>query len=171
MSLTTAQLATLKTELQTDPRGYGYAAFISAGSDNGLVAAVNLTRDGTAGTVPTRPTAAGGVASGIVTIKRTDMTPAELLEAIDARDFITTANNLQAEYFQSVTGRQSVRLINDNGSDTRTWANLKLALGNTNGSQTRLAAAAVRPGSRAEELFGTGAVVSGDDVSIALRGQ
>jgi hypothetical protein len=48
--------------------------------------------------------------------------------------------------------------------------NLIRLLNNTNGTQTRLTAVATRPGSRAEELFGTDQVVSPDQVAHALRG-
>lgn len=49
MSLNPTQLQNLKTELTTDPRGYGYAADLAAGNDSGLVAKLNLARDGSNG--------------------------------------------------------------------------------------------------------------------------
>jgi hypothetical protein len=174
MGLTTAQLATLKTELQNDPRGYGFAALLSPSeNDTGIATVLNLIRDGTAGTVPTTPTGAGGVASGIITVKRKDMTSKEVREAFDVRDFIASANNLQAAWFQSVllsTDRiQLTTLSGTNSVDTLMFANIKLASTNANGSQTRLAAAATRPGSRAEEMFGVGTFIADIEVANALR--
>lgn len=165
--MTTAQTAALKTELQSDPRGYGYAQWITAGSDNNLAATINTIRDGTAGTVPTNPTAAGGAASGIISVKRPDISVDELMEAIAATD-LAAVNSLQQEYFQILLSRPQVQLLKADGTDTRRWTNLKLGIGNAGGSQTRLTALASRPGSRAEELFGQ--AVSSSDISFALRG-
>src|SRR5438046_1283188 len=69
--------------------------------------------------------------------RRRDITAMELLEAVDVRDFISNANALQASYFESVTQNASIRLINDDDSDTLTLGNLIRAVNNTNGSQTR----------------------------------
>ena len=44
MALTAAQLALLKTELETDPNAYGYAPFVASGADNQLEALLNLPR-------------------------------------------------------------------------------------------------------------------------------
>jgi hypothetical protein len=63
-----------------------------------------------------------------------------------------------------------IRLMNDDGTNTRVLTNLVRLLNNTNGTQTRLTAVATRPGSRSEELFGTDQVVSADQVAHALRG-
>jgi glutamate dehydrogenase/leucine dehydrogenase len=149
-------LAQLKSELQSDPRSYGYAALISAQNWNGVAAALNLIRTG----------ANGGPA---ITVRRTDISPQEVLEAIDARDFISNANNLAASYFESVTQSATIRLLDDAGADTRLLANLKRAVNNTNQSQDRLQALAVRQGSRAEELFGRGERISDSQVEDALR--
>lgn len=95
------------------------------------------------------------------TQRRSDILASEVLEAIDARDFIANANVLQASYFESVTQNASIRLLNADGSDTRLLGNLVLAVNNTQGSQTRLRALAVRTVSRQQEL-GLGAVLPSD---------
>ena len=180
MGLSPAQLATLKTELSTDPRGYGYATNWAAGNDGGLTPIINLIRDGTAGTVPTNPTAAGGTADGKIIRFKTSVAPMEIMGVIDVRDFISNANNLQAAWFESLMQitNNLVPLADSQGNKTFVRTNLDRAVGNTNGSQTRLDALAQRFGSRAEELFGTDpfyggsgptGVVTTDDISACRK--
>lgn len=161
-------IAKLKTELTTDPRGYGYAGPISMGSDQSAADIINTIRDGT--NPPTSPTAVGGVASGLITVRRANIQATELLEAVDTRDFVTNATTIQASWFESITQALTIRLLNDDGSNTRVLTNLIRLLNNTNGTQTRLQAVATRPGSRSEELFGTDQQVSTDQIAKALRG-
>jgi hypothetical protein len=98
--MTAAQLATLKTELQTDPRGYGYASLVALGSDEGLAQLLNVVRDGSVGTVPSTPTAAGGAASGIITVRRNDISGAEILQAVDpSSDGAASLTALQTAFF------------------------------------------------------------------------
>jgi hypothetical protein len=172
MSLTPAQIAALKTELTTDPRGYGYNA--AARNDTDLANRVNLVRDGSAGTVPTTPTADGGAANGAVTLKRPDCKPSEILEAIDVRDLLAspagvTSVPLTQSWFESITQFATIRLTNQDGSKTQVRKNIDRITGNTNLSQDRLDAVAVRFGSRAEEKFGFGVAVTIDDVGKALN--
>ena len=155
MPLTPTQLSQLKVELQTDPRSYGYAADLASGNDAGLVAKLNLARAG-------------------ISIRRPDCDPAEILEAIDIRDFAAspagvTNNTFAASWFESITQFQRVRLANANGTKTQVRKNIDRMVADTQGSQTRLDAVAVRPGSRSEELFGVGVQVTDDDVSKAKR--
>lgn len=161
-------LVKLRNELTTDSRRYGYATPISLGDDQGSADIINTIRDGT--NPPGSPTAAGGVASGLITVRRSNIASTELLEAIDTRDFVTNATTIQASWFESVTQAPMIRLMNDDGTNTRVLSNLIRLLGNTNATQTRLTAVATRPGSRAEELFGTDQIVSADQVAHALRG-
>lgn len=148
-------LAALKTELTTDPNAYGYAPLIAAGNAEGLAALLNLRR-------------------AAITIRRTDVRPREVLEAIDLRDLTATpaqVNNqaLAASWFESVTqGDATIRLSNDDGTDSLLKDNLDRLIGNTNASQTRLNAVARRDGSRAEQLWGRDAEVSYLDVGAAL---
>lgn len=160
--------AALKTELQTDPRGYGYAAL--TGDYTNTAVALNRVRDGSAGTVPATPTGAGGLASGVVTVKRIDINASEVLEAVDRADFVATPNALLCSYFESATQQQKLRLVAEDGSDTRILSNLKGCFTNSTPSRTRLNTIALRSGSRAEELFGTGTNIDVSDIERALVG-
>lgn len=155
MALTAAQLAQLKTEINTDPQTYGYAAWVAASEPENVAAALNKVRDGTDG-------------EAAILVRRLDVSAIELLEAVDTRDFIASPNSLQAAWFESVTQNATVRLANPDGTQNRVKNNLDRVLNDTQGSQTRLNALARRNGSRAEQLFGTGATVSVSDVQAAL---
>lgn len=159
--LTTTQIAALKTELNTDPRAYGYAADLASGNDAGLVAKLNLVRDGTN----------GGPA---VSVKRPDVKPTEILEAIDIRDFLATPggvtnNTFASGWFESITQFPTVRLSNADGTKTTVRKNIDRMVADVQGSQARLDAVAVRTGSRAEELFGFGATVTDTDIANAKK--
>lgn len=165
MALTPAQYQTLKTELLTDPRGYGYAPLRTSGSDNALADLLNLVRDGT-NTGPAIP------------IRRVDVLSKELWEAIDVGDMTAlpgspTAAQLSTERRQLawLTGLPAIpriRLLNDDGSNTPAVTNL-LAIFPVSGTRTRITALASRNGSRAEELFGRDTRITDTDVAIALR--
>lgn len=155
--LTDSQYTALRTEIQTDPQTYGYAAYVTAGNDEGVAALLNKVRDGTDG-------------EAAITVRRRDVAPLEILEAIDIRDFTASPGTLSASWFESITQYPTVRLANDDGSQTRVKNNLDRVLADTQGSQTRLNAIARRNGSRAEQLFRTGVVVTYYDVARALRG-
>lgn len=159
MALTDPQIVQLRTELQADPRVYGYAPLITALDENGLAALLNLARTGSN----------GGPA---ITIRRADIRPSDVLEAIDVRDFVAAANQttLHGSWFESITQYPLVRLLNDDGTDTRVMANLRRVLLNAQGSQTRVTALGQRTGSRAEELWGRDTLVSDLDISKAIRG-
>jgi hypothetical protein len=158
--MTPAQLVALKSEIQNDPRGYGYAAFVANGSDEGVAQLLTWVRDG-ATACPLN-----GVAGPAISVKRTDISSQELLEAIDSRDFPATTDWRQS-WFESATQQRTLRLVADDGSNTRVLGNLKRILGDTNLSQTRLTALSVRAGSRAEELFGTGTTLIASDVTAS----
>lgn len=153
MALTPAQITTLRTELTNDPRAYGYAPLVAVGNDPAVADLLNLVR----------PT---------ITVKRIDCTPVEILEAIDIRDFAATptgVNNIPMvqSWLESVTQFSKLRLTADNGNKTLIRKNIDRLVNDTQGSQTRLDAIAVRIGSRAEELFGAGITVTPDEVSSA----
>jgi hypothetical protein len=147
-------LPVLKNELLTDPLTYGYAAFIAANEPESCAAALNKIRLGNDG-------------EAAITINRDNISSQELLEAIDTRDFGAPGGAAVA-WFQSVTRLDTLRLFDTAGNPTRVRANLDRMINNAQGSQTRLDALAVRPGSRAEVLFGPGTVVSISDVVAAL---
>lgn len=147
--------AVLHTEITTDPRGYGYAPLLASGNDDGLASLLNKVRDGTDG-------------FPAITVKRTDIASNEVLEAIDSRDLAASPNAGLCSWFQSTTALVRMRLVNDDGTDTRILGNLRrLYTSDVQGSRTRLQALATRPGSRAEELFGSGTVLSNFDVGQA----
>ncbi len=163
MGLTAPQLATLKTELQTDPRTYGYAVNLPPNppSWNGAAILLNTVRTG----------ANGGPA---ITVRRDDVTPLEVLEAIDVRDFPSAPAGVNSiplaqSWLESITQFPTIRLFNDDASQSRVKNNLDRLIGNGNNSQARLNAVGNRNGSRAEELFGRGTVISDVDVEAAWR--
>ena len=147
----------LKNELQNDPQTYGYAADIAAGNDVALAEKLNKVRDGTDG-------------EAAILVKRADISPVEVLEVVDTRDFKANPSILEGSWFESITQYEMVRLLNEDGSNTRVRANLNRLITDTNGSQTRLNAISNRNGSRAEQLFGSGTRLTTDDISRALRG-
>jgi len=147
----------LANEINTDPLAYGYAALVAAGSDVGVADLLNQVRNGSDG----KPA---------ITARRADITPSEILEAIDNRDFAANPASSLLAWFQALMGQRTIRLQTDAGADTNVVANLRrLVTSNTNGSLTRLNAAATRNGSRAEQLFGAGTWIDPLDVAKALR--
>lgn len=159
-------LAALKTEIQTDPQTYGYAAHVAAGEPELIAEKLNKVRDGTDG-------------EAAITLRRADISPQELWGAISVADYTAlpgnpTAAQLSTErrYLSWLTGlsaQPKVRLLNDDGSDGPVIANLNAMFGAGTGTRNRIAALANRFGSRAEQLFGADTVVSIQDVSDALR--
>jgi hypothetical protein len=143
-------LPALRSELQSDPRAYGYAPLIDAGADGSLADLLNLVRPE-------------------ISVRRADIAGAELLEAVDIRDFVASPTAGALAWFESATQQPAIRLVDDAGANTRVLANLRRLLQDTNGSQTRLGQIANRAGSRAEELFGAGVVVAPLDIARALR--
>jgi len=156
-------LSALLTELQTDPRSYGYAEWVADGSDQALADLLNAVRDGVTAPRPGKPVGAA------ITVRRADVSPGELLEAIDSRDYAASPGAGLVAWFQALMGQVQIRLLNADGSNTRVIANMqRLITSNTNGTITRLTAVASRFGSRAEELFGVGTMVTWQDVAAAF---
>lgn len=151
----------LATELNTDPVGYGYATLIAIGNDSGLADMLNKVRSGNDG-------------FPALTIRRSDCKPSEILEAIDIRDLLASPpgvsnNTFASGWFESVTQFPTIRLTNADGTKTVVRRNIDRMVGDTQGSQTRLDAVAIRNGSRAEFLFGQNTRVTSDDIAKALR--
>ncbi len=148
----------LKTELLTDPQTYGYAAALAAGEPETAAALLNKVRDGTDGETA-------------ITVNRGLIEPMELMEAIDIRD-LSIGGQLNAtlvgSWLESVLqSLQPIRLRTTAGVKTRTRDNIDRVLGTTNGSQARFDALAVRNGSRAEQLFGEGTIITPQDIATA----
>lgn len=143
--------AALKTELLTDPLALGYAASVASRDDSITAAILNKVRNA-------------------ISITRSDVTGSEIVDAIDIRDLSASANVLQGSWFESFTqGAQGIALLKPNGNNTRRLDNLLRIMVNTQGSETRLRALAVRDGSRAEQLAGEERyTVTAEQVAVAV---
>lgn len=150
MALTAAQIATLKTEVTTDLRGYGFLALYQGGNDTGLAAALNLPRDGTN----------GGPA---ISLNRGTILAQDLVEAIVQSEM--PANASQRDWLIMVASGARVRV--DEGSTARAGLLAIFMAGTT--TRANFLTAAVRPGSRAEELFGREVRVSADDIVLVRQ--
>jgi hypothetical protein len=155
MPFTLQQLA---GELTADPSGLGYAPLIGAGDRLGLAGKLNAVNQA-------------------IQIKRIDVAASEILEAVDVADFQTGASAPVAgalSWFESTTQQARLRLVNDDGTDTHIIKNLKgLFLPNGNAganpqTRARLQAISLRAGSRAEQLWGAGTVISDQDIANAI---
>lgn len=150
--------AALKSELQTDPNAYGYAA--TNGNDVAKADLLNLAR-------------------AAITIRRSDVPAKDLWEAIDVGDYTALQANptatqlsLERRYLAWMTGLPTfgtVRILNDDGSNGPVAANLLAMFPAGSTTRARIVALASRNGSRAEQLFGQGVVVTAQDVGKALR--
>lgn len=143
-------LSALKTELLTDPNAYGYAAMIAAGQLQDIANVLNLARE-------------------TISVPRPDVPPMEVLEAIKVTDFIDAPNLLYGSWFESITQAPTLRVLKENGTDTRLMTNLMTLLKNGSLSETRVRALARRTGSRGEQLFGPGTSIRWEDVHAALN--
>jgi hypothetical protein len=163
-NLTPAQLTQLRTEINTDPNGRGYAPLRTAMNDAGLATALNLPRTG----------ANGGPA---ITFRRANIASSEILNAVVVADYPALQANPSAaqlsserRYLSWLTALMAVpqvRLSNDDGTDAPAMVNLKVMFNGTP-TGTRLGAIATRFGSVAEFMFGQFVVLTDSDVSQAL---
>lgn len=135
--------AALRTELQTDPTGLGYAPLITNGDDADLAALLNAVR-------------------GTITVFRNDIESGEIVGSTVLSDF-TTLTSSQQNYYLAIVSQPTVDATNTN---LRTSLATLFPAGST--TRTNLQALAQRNGSRAEQLFGTGISVSTADVARAL---
>ena len=140
-------LVALKSELLTDPNSYGYAPYVAIGSCGELADILNKVRNE-------------------ITVPLASVTPLEILEAIALTDFLADKTNLWAAWFECLCQYPSIRILKDNGSDTRVMTNINKLLVNGSSSETRIRALASRKGSRAEQLFSVN--VTPADVAQAL---
>jgi hypothetical protein len=140
--------AALRAELLTDPLALGYAAL----SDAQAAARLNATDTGR-------------------TRRRADVSSAEITQSVTVADYTAlganpTAAALSTErrylaWLALIAAAPSVRLLNDDGSNTPVIDNLLAMFPAGSGTRTRLQALATRAISRAEEL-GLGTVAPGD---------
>jgi hypothetical protein len=164
----------------SDPRGYGFRALISVAHGGTLqppgttqyqdvTDLWNAVRDGS--NPGQTPTGDGGQANGIIMIRRDDVSPNEILEVLDIRDFETTAGSpFDSAYFNAVMKLDQIRLANPDGTNTRILGNLRRMLQNADaqGSEARLLLVANRVGSYAEQKFGPGTHLTAQDLVTAL---
>lgn len=142
----------LKTYLQTDPDGLGFASYLTAGNDSAVAGLLNTAQVSiqVANLVPWATVTAAIDAGELPSI--TDATLQSLslrFQLIGARDVYDLTNAALWAIIQTYFG---------GGSTPKTYANLQ-------GLQHR-------NGSHAEKLFGVGTVITGRDIEIALgRGQ
>lgn len=144
MALTPAQIATLHTELLTDPHSLGYAPFVAQGATVQLASILNLPRAGE----PTqfRNSVVGSdIAACVVFAEYTALTAG----AQNVFNMVVSAAPLDAT---NSTLRTLIAAIFGSGTTTR----------------ANLIAVASRPGSRSEALFGLNVAVTTDDVAAAL---
>ena len=151
-------LAQLKSELQSDPTALGYN---SAGrNDTDMAAKINLPRAG-------------------ISIRRIDVSSAEIWSAINVVDMIAIAaapsatqlstERRQLTWLQGVATIPTLRLINDDGTDTILITMAKSIFTAASPTLIRLNALSVRLGSRAEQLYGRDTFVQVSDISKALN--
>ena len=135
----------LKTELQADPNGLGYAAAIASGSDNILANLLNAVNQN-------------------INITRDILKAYEIFDAVDPTDYsgLTAAKKTD---LQLILGMGEVDVLNAN-----TRSLLAGIFGAGSATRTALLALQNRKGSRAEQLFGRGVFVTAADIAIALRG-
>lgn len=174
MPLTPAQLSALKTEFTNDPRGYGYAQYWTTGYDGALNFLINAARDGVVRVItdvtislPTTPTGAGGSADGIIKINNASVDTGQIRAAVTfaAFDGLVTASRqwfdwLTANGFISVNAHLLQSLAGIPTATGSIWA-----LADRTAMNAAMESLMRKFGSRAEELFGVGVVVSTDDVS------
>lgn len=146
----------LKQELQADPRAYGYAAVIATGVYANVAALLNAVRDGTTA-------APNGVVGAAISVNRGTISAQELVEAIVQSEMPTNAS--QRDWLIMVASGARVRV--DTASTARAGLLAIFAAGTA--TRTNLTTVSSRPGSRAEELFGLGVAITGDDVGQALN--
>lgn len=136
-------LEALATEIETDPTGIGYSSMTAVQ----VTDALNLSR-------------------AAIIFPRPDVTPLEILEAINVQDFVASGQQtiLHGSWFESLTQYPSIRILKSDGTDTRVLTNIMRLLTNASASETRIRALASRTGSRAEQLWGMGTVVTVEQV-------
>ncbi len=167
MALTSAQLAILKTELQTDPRGYAYNS--TARNDSDMAARINTVRTGS--NPPSNPTADGGLANGSIKLNNLTVDTGAMRSTVTFAAFGGLVTTSQA-YFEWLTNAglltvNAEMLQNLAGIPTATAA--IWAAGDRTAMNAAFEALLRRFGSRAEEKFGYGVSVTVDDIGLSLR--
>ena len=134
----------LKAEITTDPAGLGYAALWVAGSDWQVAELLNAVRQS-------------------IDIWRGLIPSHEVIDVIVWTEW-TGLSAANKQLLQTLTGPDRV---NTSSANTRAAFSQMFAAGTA--TRTALLAVATRKGSRAEQLWGPGVVVTHDDVALARR--
>ena len=132
----------LKTELNIDPQGYGYSAYWANGQDWKLAELINQTRDN-------------------ILIAR-DIVPAyEIFETIVPSEWVSLSAQ-EKERIQLILSMGEILIKGEN-----TKASFQTAFGAGTTTRKNILNLITRKGSRAEQLFGSGILISWDDVAKA----
>lgn len=162
MTLTAAQLTTLKTELQTDPSALGYAPLLAVSDWINLAAVLNFRRDG----VTLCPV--NGIVGSALSAFRNDVGVHDIINCIASSDFGAMTQLQIAKLSLLFTGTTT---IDATVANTRTIV-INIFSGASAGTLNALSAVSSRAGSRAEVLSGfpTGIVLTQQDVQAAIVG-
>ena len=133
-------LTVLKAELLADPAGLGYAPLLAAGQDGTLADALNLVRDG-------------------IDINRGVIPAYEIVNATTPAEW-AALRAAEKQRYQTLTGAGQVDSANAN-----VRAAFQAMFAASTATRTALVVLLTRKGSRAEQLFGAGAMV--DHMAIA----
>jgi hypothetical protein len=142
----------LNAEIKADPRAYGYATHVATGADTLVAALLNTKRAEIV--VATSAIPVGAAAMVMDKDEFSLLTQMQLLQL----QVILGAVSLSGGAV--IPGSAPAHVIKDTIFPAASFPK-------TNAAFTSLE---TRSGSRAEELFGTGAIVTSDDVAKALRG-
>lgn len=140
--------AVLKTEIQTDPSGIGYAPNVASGNDVAVAAQLNEVR----------------ITAPAFAINRGEVSSRLVVNEFDATEFGALTTN-QLQQLSIITQFGTVDL-----GDASTRQILGAIFPSGGPTRTSLTALSTRSCSRAEFLFGLGVNVSQSDVAKALRG-
>lgn len=137
-------ISALTTELQTDPTGRGYAAHVATGNHDELARLINEFQGG-------------------ITVEKPSITSQELIDSVVQTEYggLSAANR---QYFDMLAG--SARIDTRTGRPARVGLLNIFAAGTT--TRTNLTAVVQRNGSRAEQLWGYGTVVTVAEIGQAL---
>lgn len=151
--------AALRSEIDADPVGYGYAALVQAGNDSGIAALLNKLRDGTDG----KPA---------ITVRKLNITGDDIQAAWNDDDVKTgqnAPNAMQVATYQGAISSRMIPLVNDDGTDNFVLTNLKKCLTAGTATRTRLNAISQQVGNRAKQLWGpTQPDISDNDIARAF---
>lgn len=140
--------AALKTEIQTDPAGVGYASAVASGADGAVADLINTVRAGAA-----------------YSIFKSSVPIAALVANIDSTNFAALTALQLAKLQLLFAGSASLDAtdLNTRNIVTGVFTGMAATLAN-------LTILVKRQGSRAEVLWGDGTRITADDVAHALRG-